>query len=177
MDQIELMPVGRVRRAHGTRGVLVVEAQHPALEDLLEPGRRFIAANHRGQLLEPEVVLTVQLAEPFQDAWRVQFDEITDRSTAEMWRGRHLLVPPDELPPPDEDTIDPADLVGIEVFLPDGTPVGLVEAFYELRHDLIIEVARPEGSVMIPYRDEFVESVDMEQRRIVVNPPPGLLDG
>ena len=48
-----------------------------------------------------------------------------------------------------------------------------MEAYYELPHDIMIEVAREGGSVMVPYR--FVTEVDLEGKRLVVEPPDGLL--
>jgi 16S rRNA processing protein RimM len=167
--------VGRIRRAHGVLGVLVVELLVPGAEELLVPGRRVFAGTMRGVAVEPPLALTVQMAEPFQGGIRVQFDRITDRDSADTWRGRYLLAPAEEVPEPDEDLLDPEDLVGLQVERANGEAVGTVEAYYELRHDLLIEVSRAEGSVLIPFRPEFVESVDVEAGRIVIEPPEGLL--
>jgi ribosomal 30S subunit maturation factor RimM len=54
-----------------------------------------------------------------------------------------------------------------------GELVGNVVAYYELKHDVMIEISRGESTVMIPYL--FVTEVDLEARRLVVEPPEGLL--
>lgn len=174
-ESSRLVQVGRVRRAHGMHGVLAVETLHAGAEEVLVPGRRVFADKLHAPDDDAAVALTIEMAEPFKGGLRVQFEEIQDRESADAWRGRYLLVPADELPERDDESIDPADLVGLEVYLTSGGLVGTVESYYELRHDLLIEVARDAGAVLVPFRPEFVESVDVESGRIVINPPEGLL--
>jgi 16S rRNA processing protein RimM len=170
-----LVQVGRVRQAHGLSGVLVVEMLHEAADVVLAPGRRVFAGNVRGDPVDPPVALSVLMAEPFKNGLRVQLAEITDKPTADTWRGRYLLAPAGEIPEPDVDAMDPAELIGLSVELATGEVVGTVEAYYPLKHDLLIEVARSEGSVLVPFRPEFVQEVDSEAGRIVIAPPEGLL--
>jgi 16S rRNA processing protein RimM len=113
------------------------------------------------------------MAEPFQGGFRVQFSGIVGRDEADRWRNRCVLAPRAELPTPDENEIYLYDLVGLTVEGQDGEVIGRVEAYYELPHDVMIEVSRTSGSVLIPYR--FVSSVDLEGKRMVVEPPEGLL--
>ena len=84
-----------------------------------------------------------------------------------------MLSPRAELPEPRENEIYLHDLIGLTVLDQRGESVGHVEAYYELPQDIMIEVARTGGSVMIPYR--FVTEVDIEEKRVVVHPPEGLL--
>jgi len=169
----ELVVVGRIRRSHGVHGVLVVEPMTASPEVVFAPGRELIAGTVKGDLSAPERVLRIEMAEPFQGGFRVQFSGIAGRDEADRWRDRYVLSRRAELPEPDGDQIYLYDLVGLTVEGTDGDVIGNVEAYYELPHDVMIEVARPGGSVMIPYR--FVSSVDLESKRLVVDPPEGLL--
>jgi 16S rRNA processing protein RimM len=127
----------------------------------------------KGQPASPERMLRIEMAEPFQAGFRVQFSGIGDRDEAERWRDRYLLAPRAELPEPDENEIYLHDLVGLNVERNGGEIIGQVVAYYELRHDVMVEVQRAEDTVMIPYR--FVTEVDLEQKRLVVELPDGLL--
>jgi 16S rRNA processing protein RimM len=169
----DLVVVGRVRRAHGVLGVLVVEPLTASPEVVFAPGRQLIAGTLKGEAASPERVLRIEMAEPFQGGFRVQFSGIAGRDEADRWRDRYVLAPRAELPEPDENEIYLYDLVGLTVEGQDGAVIGRVEAYYELPHDVMIEVARTSGSVLIPYR--FVSSVDLEGKRLVVEPPEGLL--
>jgi 16S rRNA processing protein RimM len=169
----DLVIVGRIRRSHGVTGVVVVEPMTVGAEEVFSVGRSVIAGTVKGEAAEPERALHIEMAEPFQGGFRVQFREIAGRDEADRWRNRYVLAPRDQLPEPGDDEIYLHDLVGLLVEGSDGQPIGRVEAYYELPHDVMVEVAREKDSVMVPYR--FVTEVDLEGKRLVVAPPEGLL--
>lgn len=171
-----LFIVGRVRRAHGIRGEVAVEPYTSAPEVVFAPGRRVFGGTAAGDPGPRPVELHVEHAEPLGSGWRVRFAEIPDRTTAELWRDRYLLAPRDELPPPDETQLYLHELVGLRVELADGSPVGEVVSWYEVPHGILLEVARGDGTVLLPYRPEFVREVDREGKRLVVELPDGLLE-
>lgn len=168
--------VGRVRRAHGVRGEVVVEIMTDAPDAIFASGARLFAGTVQGDLPPNAPELHVEAVRPFKDALLVTFAEIADRNAVDLWRDRYLLVPMDELGVPADDEIFLHDLVGLRVELPDGESVGEVIAFYDLPHALLLEIARPAGAVLLPYNDEFVQEVDVEGKRLVVSPPEGLLE-
>ena len=179
----ELVIVGRVRKAHGIRGDLVVEPITDSPDAVFAPGRRVIAgtssgepAKHRGP-----AELHVASAIPFKGGFIVHFDEIADRTIAETWRDRYLLVPADELEPLGEDEVYVHELPGMRVELESGEYVGTVVVTYELPQGLALEVDRTGGAggtqntVLIPY-DRVVTRVDRDARIIAIDPPVGLLE-
>src|SRR4030095_936487 len=99
----------------------------------------------------------------------VHFEEITDRTIADTWRDRYLLLPSSELEPLAEGEIYLHELHGMGVVLRSGEAVGVVDAVYELPQGLALEVKRDGGSVLIPY-DRVVVSVEREIRRITIDP-------
>ena len=167
-----LVIVGRIRRSHGVKGVVVVETMTAGAEDVFSAGKQLIAGTVKGEPTVPAMPLRIEMAEPFMGGYRVQFAEITDRNEADRWRNRYVLAPREELPAPGNDEIYLHDLVGLFVEH-NGSTIGRVEAYYELPHDVMVEVKRDADSVMVPYR--FVTSVDLEGKRLVVEPPEGLL--
>ena len=169
----DLVVVGRIRRSHGVKGVVVVEPMTASAEEVFVPGRELVAGTVKGAAASPAKLLRIEMAEPFQGGFRVQFDAITGRDEADRWRDRHVLSPRAELPEPDENEIYLHDLIGLTVEEVNGAEVGKVLAYYELRHDVMIEVSREKGSVMIPY--QFVTEVDLEAGKLVAQLPEGLL--
>jgi 16S rRNA processing protein RimM len=105
----------------------------------------------------------------------VHFNGIADRTEAELWRDRFLLVPLDELEPLADDQVYVHELLGMSVELESGEPVGKVVDTYDLPQGLTLDVERKTGTVLIPY-DRIVTNVDREQRVIRIDPPAGLLD-
>lgn len=167
--------VGRVRNAHGLRGEFTVESLTDAPDTIFVSGRRVFAAG-------PELVplaggeVHISRATPFKGGYIVATDEVQDRTTAERWRDRYLVVPADELPPPADGEVYLYELPGMQVELGDGTVIGEVITPYELPQGVVIDVQRESGTVMIPFNEEIVVRVDREGRRLVVAPPDGLLD-
>ena len=171
----DLVIVGRVRKAHGIRGDLVVEPITDAPDAIFASGRRVIAGTVSGDVSHDRRELHVERASPFKGGYIVHFQGIDDRTVADTWRDRYLLVPADELEPLGEDEIYLHELLGMEVVLGSGEEVGSVEELFELPQGLTLEVRRPAGTVMIPY-DRVVVHVDREMRRLTIDPPEGLLD-
>jgi 16S rRNA processing protein RimM len=184
-DARELIIVGRVRKAHGIRGDLVVEALTDEPDAVFAPGRRVFAGTASGDRAKDGRELHIATASPFKGGFIVHFTGIDDRTVAEIWRERFLLVPADELTPLGDNQVYIHELVGMRVELESGEPVGTVAQTYELPQGLTLDVTREAGSgkreegkresVMIPY-DRIVTSVDRETRTIRIAPPPGLLD-
>lgn len=174
------MIVGRVRKAHGIRGELVVESLTADPAVLFAVGARLLAGTAEGELVAADHPgpreLTVRRAKPFKGGWILRLAEIGDRTAAELWRSRYLLVPADAVTPPTQDEVYFHDLVGLRVERTDGAEIGHVEALYEVPQGILLEVRTATGTTMLPYRPEVVERVDMARRAMVVDPPDGLLD-
>jgi len=172
--------VGRVRKAHGIRGEVVVEVITDAPDAVFAPGHRVFAGTATGDLAQSRTELHITTTRPFNDGLLVGFTEIPERNAAEMWRGRYLLLPGDELPPPDENEVYLHDLLGMRVELPTEEVVGTVEELYELPQGLALDVRRavPRATetVLVLYDDNTIASVDKEKRVIVITPPEGLLE-
>jgi 16S rRNA processing protein RimM len=173
----EFYLVGRVRRAHGIRGELVVESLTDAPAAVFAAGRRVFAGTRTGDIAPDRQELHVHHATPFKGGWIIGFEGIGDRTTAEGWRDRFLLLPENEVDPPNEDELFVHDLVGMRVVRVGGDEIGEVSEIFELPQGYVMEVRRPgRSAVMLPYDDHTVRAVDAEQRVIEVDPVEGLVD-
>ena len=170
--------VGRIRRAHGIRGEVVVEPITDAPDAVFAPGRRLFAGTTQGDRARDGAELAVTEVRPFKDGFLVRFDVIPDRTAADRWRDRYLLAPLDELEPPGEGEVYIHELVGMRVLDRAGASIGEIREVYELPQGLVLDVRRGEGKedVMIPYRDGIVVRVSRDDRTVEVDPPAGLLD-
>ena len=167
--------VGRVRKAHGIRGELVVEPITDEPDAVFASGRRVIAGTASGDPSKDRRELRILASSPFKGGYIVHFEGIPDRNAAELWRDRFLLVPAHELEPLSVDQIYVHELRGMQVQLVSGERVGTVADTYELPQGLTLDVKRDKDSVMIPY-ERVVTDVDRANRVIRIDPPPGLLD-
>ena len=102
---------------------------------------------------------------------------VEDRNQAEVLRGLRLYLPRSALPQPEAEEYYHADLIGLEAVLGDGTPVGRVRAIHDFGAGDTLELARPDAPpVMVPFTRAVVPQVELAAGRLVLDPPPGLLD-
>lgn len=102
---------------------------------------------------------------------------VEDRNQAERLRGVRLYLPRTALPDTEADEYYHADLIGLEAVLGDGTPIGRVRAIHDFGAGDTLELARPGASpVMVPFTRAVVPIVAPAEGRLVLDPPPGLLD-
>ena len=173
----EFVIVGLVRRAHGIRGELVVESLTDSSEAVFAPGRRLLAGTVSGDRSPKGETLSITEARPFKGGWILAVEEIDDRNAAELWRDRYLLLPPEELPPRQEGEVYIHELLGMRVEDLAGAPLGTVRDVYELPQGLALDVGHEaRTSIILPFREEIVKRVDLAERRLVVEPPEGLID-
>jgi len=170
MDEIA---VGLVRNAHGLDGEVLVELQTGDPDEVFVEDRvfRIPGGGRRG----PHQ-LTLKSARRHKGGLLVRFCEIADRTAAEGLRGRELALPGDELRKLDEDEFFLHDLVGYAVVRSDGEPVGDVVTSYETGAQLLLGVSVEGRELLIPFGRQLVTEVDREARRIVIDPPPGLME-
>ncbi|HEY6089886.1 MAG TPA: ribosome maturation factor RimM [Gemmatimonadaceae bacterium] len=184
MSEPEYAIVGLIRKAQGIRGEVVIEPLTDKPDVVFASGSRVFAGTSDGDLVlardlkggEAIPTLTVSGSKPFKKGLIVQFEELQDRDSAELWRGRYLLAPFSELPPLQGDQVYLHDLIGMSVVSATGERYGGVTTFYELPQGIMLDVQTDRGSVLIPYRPEIIVRTDIDARTIVVNDTLGLLD-
>ena len=169
--------VGRVRKPQGIRGELAVETITDAPDAVFAPGRRVIVGGPDGSPAAEPREWHVVTTRPHKGGLVIAFREVPDRNDAERWRDRYLLVPVDELEPPDEEAGEVwlHDLLGMRVERTGGGALGVVEAVHDVPQGLVLDLG-PHVPVMLPFTDDVIVRIDREARVITVEPPPGLLD-
>ena len=167
----DLLLVGRVARAHGNKGQVIVNPETDF------PGERFARGNrlvvdHGGQQVERRIAsVRFQQGRPI-----IALDGVETMNDAEALAGAELKMPAGELAPLPGGTFYRHDLVGCEVRTKDGQVVGTVaEVEGPLERSLLV-VAAKGGEAMIPMVEGIVVNVDTFGRRIIVDPPAGLIE-
>jgi 16S rRNA processing protein RimM len=176
--------VGLIRKAQGIKGEVVVEPFTDKPDVIFASGSRVFAGTTDGDLAvardvrgqEETATLTVAASKPFKKGMIVKFEELQDRDSAELWRGRYLLAPFSELPPLEEDEVYLHDLVGMRAESPQGQSIGTVSTCYELPQGIMLDIQTSRGSVLVPYRPEVIVRADISGRVIIIDDKLGFLD-
>ncbi|MFE0348153.1 ribosome maturation factor RimM [Streptomyces griseoluteus] len=164
--------VARIGRAHGIKGEVTVEVRTDEPESRLAPGAVLAT--------DPASVgpLTIATGRVHSGRLLLRFEGVGDRTGAEALRNTLLIadVDPEEMPE-DEDEYYDHQLIDLDVVTEDGTEVGRITEISHLPSQDLFIVERPDGSeVLIPFVEEIVSEIDLDEQRAVITPPPGLID-
>jgi 16S rRNA processing protein RimM len=119
--------------------------------------------------------LVVESARSHGNRFLVKFEDVDGRAEAEGLRGP-LFVPADELRELDRDEFWHHQLSGCDVTLANGEAVGrVVRVVPGAAQDLLL-VATERGERLVPAVKDIVIDVNVAERRVVIDPPGGLLD-
>ena len=176
-DNLEIaqgfVELGRVIRPHGVGGALMVEAWTEDPEAILKGG---------GLELRSPDSLSRRRAEGLTGRATakgliVKIPGLSHREEAAALKGWRLVKPRSLLPPLPDDEVYQADLLGLAVSTLAGQDLGRVGNLMDAGAGLLLVVTDPAGlERLIPFQPALIADLDLEGRRLIVDPPPGLLD-
>ncbi len=171
-DFQSLVLVGRVARAHGNKGQVIVNPDTDFPEERFQPGRTVFVSGAAGAP-KPLAIRSVRF---HQGRPVLGFEGVATMDDAEALAGAELRVPESELVALPEGAFYRHHLIGCEVKTAEGRVVGTVKAVEgpTERSTLVVDTRR--GEVLIPLASEICVSVEPERRTIVIAPPEGLIE-
>lgn len=173
----DFLVVGHLSKVHGIRGELYVWSLTDHPETTFRAGVTLHVSDVQGDRpsdLFPD--LEVESVRPYKQGFLVKFVGLDDRTEAERFRGRYLLRPFEEAEELEEGEVFYHQLLGMEVHTVEGRELGVVQEVYEVGRADLLEVRGAAGVVHVPFVESMIREVDVEARRLVLDPPDGLLD-
>jgi 16S rRNA processing protein RimM len=168
--------VGRVVRAHGVSGELVVEVRTD------DPDSRFAAGSTlRGKPASGGSVgeYTVESVREHSGRLLVRLAGVAARDAADAMRGVVFVIDSGDLPPIDDpDEFYDHQLEGLHVRTADGRDLGTVAEVLHTAAGELLAIRRDDdtGEVLVPFVTAIVTSVSLADNVIEIDPPDGLLE-
>lgn len=115
---------------------------------------------------------------PIKGGFAAQLKGVADKETADALRGTRLYVDRTALPALPDDEFYHADLIGMQAFDPGGVRLGRIKAVLNHGAGDLLELDQGPGvaSVMVPFTQAVVPTVDLASGRVVIDPPEGLFE-
>ncbi len=154
--------IGKISKAHGIRGEVVLVTHDPE-SDLLDEIDQLWVGGVQRRVVE---------ARGTHRGWLVLFEGIVTRNDAETLRGQIVEVDREVLQLADDDVLL-SDLVGCQVQKVDGSPWGTIHEVTGGMQDLLV-IHDGELERLLPLVDEFVKNIDLAAGVVIVDPPEGL---
>ena len=182
-QQRELLRVCRIGRAQGLKGEVTVQVFTDEPDYRFEPGSLLYTR-------DGEQEFEVAHSRTFKNRWIIHFEGVDDRDAAEALNGTVLYGEADD--PEDmleEDAWYPKDLLGLEARFAEGNMLGapagqtvgkVVDVIEGAQYLLKIRLAKPvdgDTSTLVPFVDQLVPDIDLEDGYLTLDPPGGLIPG
>lgn len=191
--------VARIGRPHGLLGEVTVQTHTDEPATRFAPGTAYATEATRGTGVPRS--LTLRSSRLHNGVWLLAFEEVPDRTGAESLRGTRLVMDNGidpaaaasvmitsaltsatsvtsvtEQTEPGEAWYE-EELIGLVVVLTDGSRVGEVSALeIGAAQDLLVVTLDGGHTAYVPFVSALVPTVDIEGGRVVIDPPPGLLE-
>jgi len=165
----ELICVGSIAGAFGVKGELRVKSFCANPSDL---------AKYTPLLTEDgEKSFELSLIGEIKNGFSARIVGIDTKEAADALRGVSLFVRREDLPEIPVDEYYYSDLIGFEVADTGGIFIGTVKTVVNHGADDLLEISIPGASdtALVPFTKIFVPTVDMNAKKIVIDPPEGLL--
>jgi 16S rRNA processing protein RimM len=168
--------VGRVVKAHGIGGEVVVDVRTDDPYDRFAPGN-VLRARARDKT---ERRLVVDSMREHSGRLLVRLEGIASRDAADALRGSLFIVDAADLPEiEDPDEFYDHQLEGLRVRTTAGLDVGVVAEVLHTAAGEILAVRPAEGDgpeILVPFVGAIVTSVSLSDGLVEIDPPEGLLD-
>jgi 16S rRNA processing protein RimM len=163
--------VGRIARAHGIRGQVIVNPETDFPDERFRPGAELFI--ERGGRVE---VLTVTTARFHRQRPVIGIEGVESMDDANTLAGQELRVPIERLAALPPGTFYRHDLIGCQVETRDGRTVGVVRDVEGTLAGSRLVIDGSAGEVLVPMVSPICTLVDLVARRIVIDPPEGLVE-
>jgi 16S rRNA processing protein RimM len=168
----DMAVVGRIGRPHGLRGEVVVNPETDFVEERFRVGATVWMRSDRGEESLTVAAVRLQSGRPI-----VRFDGFERIDDVEGLAGLELRVPEEALQPLEPHTYYQHQLVGCVVEDAAGTALGAVTRVDGgANGSLLVVDGGARGEILVPLTQAICTSVDVDAKRIRIDPPEGLVE-
>ncbi len=170
-DWDDMVVVGRIARPHGLRGQLVIS---PDTDFVAERFRAGATLWTRSGGREETLTITssrIQRGRPV-----VAFEGLESLEAVERLAGLELRIPEALLQPLESGRYYEYQLVGCTVEMANGRRIGTVARVERGPGGSRLVVLGERGEILVPFVPHICVEVDLEGRRVQIEPPEGLLE-
>jgi 16S rRNA processing protein RimM len=171
------LKIARLGKAHGVRGEVTVELLTDQPEERFYPGALFSLLSPAPEFKELNRKLTLESAYLHNGKWILAFEAIENRNKVEELRNHFIAADIDVAHEGDgEDEFHVQQLIGLTAVDGEGNKLGEVKDILNLPGQDVVVINIDGKEKLVPFVYEFVPTIDIANKIMVINPPVGLLE-
>ena len=168
----DLVMIGEIVKPHGIRGEVKVYSYSGQPENfrhykevILQEPAESRTATYKITRSREQAKLTI-----------LQLEGVASREAAEALKGSRVFLKKTDFPELDSDEYYWHQLVGMQVFTDAGKKLGEVSSIFSTSaHDVLV-ITGAGREYLIPVNEEIIKEIDDQKGKLLVTPPPGLLE-
>lgn len=163
--------LGKIAKKFSFKGEVLVylDTDEPELYENLES----VFVDYNGQLV-PFFIEAAFLHK--NDFLRVKFEDSESEEDADRLIGSELYLPLDLLPKLEGNKFYYHEVIGFEVVDAKQGIIGTLVRINDSNYQALFEIDSNGIEVLVPMIDQFIEKVDRENKKLILNIPAGLVD-
>ncbi|GAA4871404.1 ribosome maturation factor RimM [Paenibacillus vulneris] len=170
----KLFTVGKIVNTHGIRGELKIVPQTDFPDERFAKGSSLVFFDPQKQTRLP---VTVESAREHKKMFMVKFKGFDNINEVEKYKGWLLKVEEKYLSELPDDEYYYHEIIGCTVYTDEGEKLGTISEILSPGANDVWVVERESGKpVLLPYIDDVVLEVDVQEKRVKVSLMEGLLD-
>ena len=161
--------LGVIIGVHGVKGLVRIKSYTQTDSDIVSYGNLEDTCGNK---------LHVKIKGRAKSVLLAEVEGVIDRTGAEKLKGEKLFISRDALPVPDDGEFYYADLIGLSVYDNKDVFIGTVNGVHDFGAGelLDVELDGSDKSTLIPFTKECVPVVDLDAKKLTIEPILGLID-
>lgn len=164
------LEVGKIVTTHGIKGELKVLPDTSFVETRFEVGN--VLFIKKGKEFEPVKITSSRF---HKNTVLITINNLTDINLVLGYVGLVLYVASEDLEELDENDFYYDDLIGLNAYV-EGEVIGVVEDVVAVPQGELLKIKKLDQTfALIPFVNEFVGEVDIDNKKVIITPIEGLL--
>ena len=161
----EYIYIGKIVNTHGLKGEVRILSNFEFKDKVFVPGIRY----YLGRKKEEVLVKTYRHHKNFE---MITMDGYNDINEVLRLKGLYVYIKKSDLKLDNGEYLD-TDLINLEVIVNDENK-GIVKDIVDAGNNKLLLIDYNGKNVYIPYKDEFIKSIDLNNKKIVIEPIEGM---
>ena len=163
---MDWIPVGRVTRTHGLKGEL----------KFFPTDQEDLAVQNDQQILLGEATFKIKSVRGAKSPFIIKFEGVDSIEAAQSLAGQEVLVAREDFESLPEGEYYRFEIEGLKVFDDTGKYYGVIEDIIETGSNDVYVVRENDKEWLVPMIDSVVQSIDLEQGKVIFHCVEGLFE-
>lgn len=166
--------VGKIVNTHGVRGEVRVISKTDFADERYQPGNKLYIFKENSEEYLEVVIESHRVHKNFD---LLTFKGKNSIQDVESFKGSLLKVTEDQLTELDDGEYYFHEIIGCKMFTDEGIEVGVIREILATGANDVWVVKRKIGKdLLVPYIEDIVTEINIEDKKIIITPMEGLLD-